>query len=160
MSNDIEKHHGDNLGGVNSFKFAFANSVDTIPPIIDGSIHHAVTLLTSPPSRWFDGYCTEGTMQLKETAKDSEHGEYQEKEFTGIVPKGRPELIDLFNSMADQLFIIDAIDNNGIRRLIGNKEEPLKLKVDFDTKADVPQRNEYRISFKGTGVKKSPQYNL
>lgn len=158
MENNIKRHSGDNLGGNYSFKFIPVGDVDEIPETFEGAVHHAVELKSN--TMWFDGECTEHTMSFKDEQRESDHGSYHEKEFTGIVPKDREEMIDLFNRIKDQKFILDITDNNGTRKLVGTLTEPMYLTAGMDSKADPSGRNEYRISFKGSGIDRSPVYQV
>lgn len=158
MENDIKKIEGDNLGGIYSFKFIPVTDVQSIPSTLNGAIHNEVNIKTN--TRWYEGYCTIETMNFSDNQEDSDHGAFHTKEFLGIVPKDRPELIDLFNGMKNKRFILDLVDNNGTRKLVGTVEEPLNFSSGFDTKANIAGRNEYKISFKGQGVAKSPIYNV
>lgn len=158
MKKDIEKHHGDNMGGINSWRYLFVEDCNEIPPVVDGAVHHEVTVFGG--TRWYEGYCTPFTMKLKDEQKPSDHGSFHDKEFTGVIPKDRPELIDLFNSIADRKVILDITYNNGGRKLVGNKAEPLNLTTSQFSKDKVEDRNEFTISIYGEGIKKSPFYNI
>lgn len=158
MKKDLEKFENDNIGGVNSFKFIEAKHIVSMHQPLGGAIHTAPQLAAG--SAWREAYCTLGTMYLKEESQKSEHGTYHNKEFGGIVPKDRPEVLELLDFLKDEKFVIDCIDNNGQRKLVGTPDEPLSLETGHDTKPDVSGRNEYKIVFKGEGVNKSPFYML
>jgi hypothetical protein len=155
---DIEKFEGENLGGVFRFRFLPVEEVNEIPETLEGAVHHEVDVL--PGGRWRDGYCTAYTMSFKDEQVESEQGSYHQKEFSGLVPKERPELVDLFNSMRDRKFILDVFDNNGTRRLVGTVDEPMYCVVASDSKNAVAERNEHKVVFRGVGVLRSPFYNV
>jgi hypothetical protein len=158
MENDIRKHTGENFGGNYSFQFAFTDDVQEMPDTFEGAIHHEVTMKAG--TRWYAGYATEGSMQFKDEQQDNDHGGFHNKEFTGTVPKDRPEVAALFESIKNRKFILDIKDNNGQRKIVGRPEEPLYLKSALDSKNSVEMRNEYKFTFSGQGVEKSPFYSV
>jgi hypothetical protein len=158
MLNDITRHSSDNLGGVNAFKFVPAKGVNPLPASLNGAIHHELTLKDG--YRWYTGYCTEFTMNYKESPVQSEHGLAYKKTFSGKVPNDRSDLTWLFDEMKDQGFILDITDNNGQRKIVGNPDEPVYFVSTLDTKAEMAQRNEHEIVFEGEGIDKAPFYNI
>ena len=144
------------MGGLYTFKFIPASDVASIPEAVNGAIYYPVVL--KPDARWFDGYCTQETMSFSDRQQDDGHGAYHKKQFAGNVPKDRPELSNVFNDLKDGRYILDIIDNNGTRKLVGTIDEPLDFSSDVDSKAAVSARNEYKIMFAGDGIKKSPGY--
>lgn len=158
MKKDIDRFENDNLGGINSFKIIEAKHIIGWPPVYAGCIHTAPII--APGAAWRTIYCTEGTMQLKDDQQPSDHGAYHTKEFSGNTPKDRPEVLELLNHLKDEKFVLDCLDNNGQRKLVGTPSEPLTLVSSADTKNSVPGRNEYKLVFKGDGINKSPFYKL
>ena len=156
--NDINKFTDDNLGGVMLFKFIPIEDVQEIPGAVNYFINTAVVLKTT--CRWYEFYGTTGTIELAEDSVETDAGTYYKKSLKAISPKIRTELDALFNEMKNRQFILDVIDNNGIRKIIGSLAEPLKFKEKSSTKNEASQRNEYAIEFFGEGVEKSFTYNL
>lgn len=155
---DINKFSDDNIGGVLLCRFIPVENVSEIPSPINYSINTAVVLKSN--CRWFDIYGTQGTKEFTEESTQSDAGTSFKKSIKLITPKIRTELDDQFNDMANRLFILDVTDNNGLRKIVGTIDEPLKFKCTATTKADVAQRNEYSIEFFGEGTQKSYTYNL
>jgi len=158
MINDITRHTDDNIGGNFKFKFTPVNNIQSIAAISNGAIHTEIKLYAG--SRWYEGYATPESMNFSDQQQSSEHGAFHKKTFKGVIPKNRPELIDLFNSMKDRRFILIVYDNNGLIRLVGNKTEPLKFTSSGDTKTKYSERNEFEFQFYGEGIDKSPFYNV
>lgn len=158
MQNDIIRQVSDNIGSVIAFEFLEIKGVSVIPPTVRATIWNAVELVDG--YRWQKGYGTEGTMSFKDEPANSENGGYHKKIFSANVPKDRPEINDLFNSMQNKKFILQIMDANGLKKLIGTIDEPLTFKSGYDTKANFQGRAEYQISFEGEGVDKSPFYNV
>jgi hypothetical protein len=154
MINDIKRHDDDNLGGNNSYIFIPEDDVLTIPTVFEGAIHTEIIL--KPLKKWFFGYGTEGTLRFTDVESENDHGTFYLKKFMCNVPKNRAELVAIFNKMKNRKFILLLTDNNGEKILVGTKEEPLSFKNRFDSKDDVPGRNEHEVEFYGEGVDKSP----
>lgn len=156
MEKDINKFTGDNLGGINSFKFCLAKEVESIPAIFNGAIHNAVILKTG--ARWYNGYCTKDTMYFKDEPQPSDHGAFHQKEFSGSVPGENEELVSVFEILKNEKLILDITYNSGTRKLIGNIDEPLFIQSFHDSKADFAGKNEYRLIIAGVGISRSPIY--
>lgn len=155
---DIARHLGDNLGGINSFRYIPISEVLYLSEAIEGKVCEPLTI--KAPGRWYDFYATEGTMGFNEVKENSPHGDFYKVRLSGFVPKDRPELIHALNKMRNQKFIIDYTDNNGLRKIIGTIDEPLRLKHSFDTGADVPNRAGTSFEFYGDLRFPSPVYYI
>lgn len=158
MLDDIKRHEGDNIGGVNSIEFIPANAFSGFPLIFEGAIHHEPIL--KPNYRWYQIYCTEFTMSLKETQSDSDHGAFFIKEIVGKLPKDREEITHQLNQLANQKLVIRLTYNNGTRKIVGNPLEPMYFRGNFDSKSEMAQRNEHDVLFRGEGIEKAPFYKL
>lgn len=154
--NDINKHCGDNLGGIFLFRVIPVDDVQSIPLLVDGKVCEPVILKTD--KRWFDVYGTEGTMKYLEEPQTSEHGDFYKASITSFIPKGRSEVKAVLDEMKNKNFIIDIIDNNSFRRLVGTIAEPLKFSVGYDSGNKVTTSNGYSISFSGLIQNESPEY--
>lgn len=153
---DINKHCDDNLGGIFLFKFIPLTEVASIPQAINSKVLEP--LVVNSLGRWYDCYGTEGTIKFSEEIQNSPHGDYHAIKLTSFIPKDRIDITDQLEEMRNKLFIIDYIDNNGYRKLIGNLAEPLQFKYSLDTGSSVPNRNGHTIEFYGNAIKKSPNY--
>ncbi len=71
---EIVKHTGDNIGGNYKLKIAYVEDIQLIPESVDGTIHLEVTM--KPNTQWYDLYCTEGTINFKDVAQPSDHGDF------------------------------------------------------------------------------------
>lgn len=156
--NDIEKTVTDNIGGANKLRFVPVSGIASIPSIYAGAIQSTVVLKAG--YRWYDCYCTLGSLYYKDEQQDGEHGVSFKKEVGGSVPRPTDDLIEVFSTMDNGRFVLDVTDNNGHRRLIGTVEEPMYFKRMADTKAAPADKNEYRLLFSGAGTTESPGYNV
>jgi hypothetical protein len=154
--NDINKHCEDNLGGLNSFKFIPTTEVNSIVDAINGKV--CEPLVVANLGRWYDCYATEGTIKFSEELQDSKHGDFFQLKLTAFVPKGRTDVSDQLEKMKNKNFIIDCLDNNERRVLVGTKEKPMRFKYSYDTGSGVPNRNGYTLEFYGVSIKNTPTY--
>lgn len=158
MKNKIDFENTDNLGGVNTLKFIPVAGVASIAPVLGGAIHTGVVL--NDNYAWYELPFTLETMGFKDEGQPSENGTFYNKQIVGIVPKHNAEKINFLSNTDNVKFIVDCLDNNGIRRLVGTVAEPLILIVSADTKTSVAGRNEYLLTFTGSGTALSPVYNI
>lgn len=158
MVNEIKRKEGDNLGSIIEFKFAYTKGVESIENTSNGAVHTNIVFKNN--YSWVNVEAITETMQYQETPQESDHGIYYKKRFVAKIAKDRAELIDLFNAIKNEKFIVLYKDANGLQKLVGTIDEPLFLKVNFDTKQQVAGRNEYDIAFEGDGLDKSPEYNV
>lgn len=156
--NDILKHCEDNIGGVYLFRIVLSSDVIGIAERFNGKVCEPVTLKAG--ARWYDFYGTEGTMDLKEDQQENDHGSYFKIKLVASVPKIRTSIDETFEDMKNKKFIVDCIDNNGHRKLLGTISEPLQFKYSAGTGVGAPNKNGYSVEFYGDVVKNSPTYYI
>lgn len=154
--NDINKPCDDNLGGLFLFNFIPVTEVQSIAEPIDSRVLEPVT--TTTIGRWYECYASEGTMKFIEDLQQSDQGDFHKAKLSAFIPKDRTDIADQFEKMRNKDFIIDYIDNNGHRKLIGTLDYPLRFTYSLDTGATVPNKNGHTIEFYGDILKKSPTY--
>lgn len=153
---DINKHCGDNLGGITSFNFIEVKDINTIAEPIDNKVCEPVVLQAL--ARWLGCYATEGTIKYTEEKQQSQHGDYYKVKLTAFIPQDRSEVNNQLELMKNKLFLIDYTDNNGYRKLIGTVQYPLRFTDSLDTGSTAANRNGYTIEFFGDLLKKAPTY--
>lgn len=154
--NDINKHCDDNLGGLYRFNFIPVSEVQSIAEPIGCKVLEP--LETTTIGRWYECYASEGTIKFIEDLQQSEHGDFHKVKLSAFIPKDRTDITDQLEKMRNKNFIIDYIDNNGHRKLIGKLDEPLRFTYSLDTGSSVPNKNGHTIEFYGDIIKKSPTY--
>lgn len=155
---DINKHCEDNLGGIFLLRFIPSNDIETIVEPIDGRVTEPVVLKEN--TRWYEFYATPETIKFDEDQQQSPHGDYFKIKLTGNTPKDRAEVISTLNEMKNKTFILDYIDNNGTRKLVGTITEPIKFKHTSTTGNTVPSKNGTSFEFYGDVIDKSPEYYI
>ena len=143
--NDINRHEGDNLGGVVSFNFIPVQDVESLTMPIEHRIVEPLQLKTG--KYWYCGFATLGTIGFTEESQQTPNGEVYKQKFAAIRPKDDKDISLLLNEMRNQKFIIDYTDANGQRKLIGTTDEPLFFSSVLNTKTSVAGRNEHTLIF-------------
>lgn len=154
--NDINKPCDDNLGGLYRFNFIPVTEVQKIAEPIGCRVLEP--LETTSIGRWYECYASEGTMKFNEDLQQNEHGDYHKVKLSAFIPKDRTDIGEQLEKMRGKDFIIDYIDNNGHRKLIGRLDTPLRFTYSLDTGSTVPNINGHKIEFYGDILKKSPTY--
>jgi hypothetical protein len=155
---DFIQPFSDNLGGIITFKFIPSEDIDTIEMALNGVIEQEITLKSG--KQWYCGYGTLGTIGYTEPGEESPAGTVYKRAFTAFYPKDNSEMNFLFQEMRNRLFVIDYRDSNGLRKVVGGIEEPLKFLSALNTQTDVPGRSGHNISFYGDGTYKAYTYNI
>lgn len=154
---DIEAFTGDNMGGIEKFRYIPADDVEEIPEANNHLIEDVIILKAG--KQWYNAVCTLGTTGYSEKQAETDQGQSYDKSLTGFVPKDSPEMAALFDEMENQRYIIDYTDNNGYRKIIGSLTEPVRFKADGETKTDASGRNGHVITFYSLGSHKSYFYD-
>lgn len=155
---DIKEYQNNNLGGLLKFKIIPVEHVSSIDIANNHVIEKPVVL--NQGKYWYDVYATLGTIGYSETQKETENGSQFECVLSAVVPKDETINAHNFNTMRNQKFIIDYTDSNGMRKLVGSKEEPLFFKSEFTTKEEVAGRNQHRIIFSAITSHKAYVYDF
>lgn len=153
---DINRPLFENLGGIIKFNFVPIEHVDSIDIPIKGIITQPVSLASG--KQWFSGYGTLGSISFTETPEKTNAGELFKRVFTAFCPKDDEEIDTLFNEMRNMQFLLDYTDSNGLRKLIGSIDEPLKFSASLNTKSQMQELAGHSISFFGDGTHKSYVY--
>ncbi len=153
---DINKPCGDNLGGVLLFRVALVDDVQSIPLPINGKVCEPVVMQTG--KQWYDVYGTPGTMGFSEDETPSDHRSYFVVEINASIPKDRTEVRNSLDDLREKKCIVDCLDSNLERRLVGTITEPLKCITAFDTTNKVTGKNAHTIKILGSILQRSPTY--
>lgn len=122
----------DNVGGLVKLYICLTSNLSDTDMLIDKS-----ELIEIP--------FTSDTGERKCTRKSDKNGEYYELKITCVVPRS-----DADNHYAEILqnnFAIISVDSNGITRLDGNKNEPLRYEIESDTGKKFEDLNSVNLEF-------------
>ena len=155
---DINELCGDNLGGLICFEFIPKDDVQSVPEVVDGKILKPVVLKAK--KYWFKGYGTLGTMGFSEDQDNGDHGAQYNPKMSAVIPKEMAENSALYYEMRHVEFLVKYTNANGLKKLVGTIEEPLKFMASLNTGDDIPKRNQHAISFYGKTTKPAAVYDV
>jgi hypothetical protein len=155
---DLNQLKNDNVGGIIRFNFIPVQDVDSIVMPVNNKVLEPLEVKEG--KRWYCAYATLGTIGYTEEQSDTDNGGIFKRKFTAICPQDNDEMTDTLNAMRNQRFIIDYMDANGLRKLVGTIEEPLFFTSTLNTKTDMRGRNEHVISFYGDASHKAYVYDI
>lgn len=157
MNHFPEFDNQDNMGGNQRFLFI---------PITDIEILYlAVNQIVSTPPElktdcsFFKGYASYKTLLFEEKQEQSAAGSYFNQKLSGFYPKINPTAIALFSEMQNQYFIVIVLDNNGQLRMVGNLEQPLKMRYSLSTGSNPATRNGVEYEFAGQSQFPAPFFS-
>ncbi len=156
---NIDQFIGDNIGGLESFLFIPVDDAISIARPVNHIIQEAVVINVAGGAQWFTAYITQGTLFYKEDKNKTVHGNPYNRSLVGFVPKDTEELAELFDEMGDVRFLIDCLDNNGKRKLVGSLDSPLVF-ASLMSSGEAPEgRNGHQLTFSGNASHKAYFYD-
>src|SRR5690606_20868317 len=103
--------------------------VHVFPKVRAGVVTEVVELL--PGYAWKQGYATAGTLNLVEKQNEDAGGTFHNTEVSGFAPGERDQLLNLFDNMSGNPFLVILKDNLGVKRLVGDPVNHLIFTSDF-----------------------------
>jgi hypothetical protein len=73
------------------------------------------------------------SVKFDEVPKETDSGKLIDYTVSGFYPGHAPDISELFDEMMDQPFMLDTIDNNNQRRLLGNLNNPVSFKFNYSS---------------------------
>jgi len=137
----------DNLSGVRSFRFIPVVDVAFIPDAISSLITGPLILKTA--KRWYNGYVIQKTSNYFADSGDGPNGPFYKFSFEGYNPRISQAGSENLTEMIRYRFLLDLIDNNGNRRLVGNLKNGLSFHNKETPGVQGTGLNSYFIGFTG-----------
>jgi hypothetical protein len=146
-------------GSLHHILYVNVKNVDTAQwPERTGSNYEDEIILL-PGETWKQIDFTLGSLKYKEIRLEKSGGKFYLPQLTGIIPKDRPDLIDIFENAELKRFIVLYKDANNNTLLIGNPDEPATFKVPSrDHKNNILARNEYEVLISTDSRERTPFY--
>jgi G3E family GTPase len=142
----IEKHTGENIGGMLPVWWAFASDIST--QLIDRfTLRTTVTLVDG--AKWSSMYSTPDTIELDSEESEKPAGTQYTYKMKCLIPQDRSDVELVLRRLANRGLIIWTKDKNGIIRIIGTKENPMKKVGKLKKPATVEGFNGWEITFTG-----------
>lgn len=95
-------------------------------------------------------YVTPGTLSFSEPSSREDAGLLYSPSLKGVIPKDSPETSALLTEMeARARFVVIYLDNNEYYKVVGTPKQSLRFASSLGTGSDMPDRNQFDISFNG-----------
>lgn len=147
----------ENFGGARSFSFIPVTDVASIPFSISSMLTSAVFLKST--KAWYTGLAVLRSLAFNEKLIESNAGKAYEYTISGIYPRQNSTMLSLFDDMARRRFILDIIDNNNERRLVGTVTNGARFTYSYNSGENTNQRPDYNFTFTFRHFKPAPFYN-
>jgi hypothetical protein len=155
--NNFPEYQFENMGGVSTFKFVPQYWIDSIPIFTGNQLNSAVVLKAG--FSWLTGLALPKSLKFDETPEASEAGDLYKYLISGNYVGQSQALAALFDEMRNQPFVLDIIDNNNQRRLLGNLVIPLTFRFSYSSKTQPSDRPDYSFTFGYSTPVPAPFYN-
>jgi len=145
MSN-IVKHPGRNTAGLIPIWWAFASDINRLT-IDKPTLHCAIELKAG--KKWNYMYGTDETIDFdsEETAKPA--GTQYSYKLKFLVPKDRPSVEITLRQMERRGLVIHVTDKNGVMRILGTDENPMRKSGKLKKPANLEGFNGWEVTFQG-----------
>ncbi len=143
---NILRHTGINIGGLNSISWIFREDVG----IFNFNLSTLNCLISPKPGKsWNAIYGTPETIQLESEQQDTPAGVKYIYKVKSLVPKDRAPVESALYSMIGRRLILKSGDKNGIVRIFGTLDCPMKVTTKILKPAAIEGFNGYEILFIG-----------
>lgn len=154
---NIVKLSGHNNGGV---KYLLAYNAARLVSGGERPLGHyvntAICHYSDSPATYIEG--VRGEVEFTETPELIEGAPAYRSSAKAIIPKDRPEIMDMFQKWDKRRFVVLVPDKNGKVKMVGTREEPAQFIInERSTKPGFDGRNEIEIEF--TCIRRHPAYN-
>ncbi len=125
FTSNFTKPKCQNVGSIRDFKFVPVSFVsDMVINELDGIL---LEINLSVGLEWLTGYSTIEKRIVDESSEDTDNGTIFKPVFAGFFPGYNYLIEKLFTHMASGRFILDIIDNNGERYVLGRVENGMNF---------------------------------
>lgn len=138
----------DNTGGLIQLKVCRKADIVSIPAPVGGEIFGNIVLNDGAAFLQWD--VTLSTSRLQRPTTITTEGATKKPTLNFSIPKDRSDLIDMFNLMEEDEFIV-LFTENGRQKIFGLLEKPVRFTANHDTGADIGDKNAYSCQFYYSG---------
>lgn len=143
--NSFPTFEADHVAGVGSFEWIPVSDVVSTPPVNVLEISEA-DIVVADGKEWLDGYSAFNSLIHNESESSSDQGSSFENVVSGFYPEASLAILQQLRSMQHGRYLLKVRDNQGILRLVGTLEDPLRFQADFTT-ATIGGRKGYSFRF-------------
>ena len=142
---NISRHTGSNLGGLNSISWAYYE--DLISFSTNDSLYSTIVFVAS--KGWNSLYFTPETMSLESDQQILPAGMKFIYKIKMLVPKDRQEVEVILAKLLLRKLIIKTTDKNNVIRVFGNLDSPMKLTYKLLKPGTIEGFTGYEVLFSG-----------
>ena len=143
---DFFEFKTENMGGMaDEFQFAPIDSIIAIATANECVVSSPVVFLSG--NNFFTGLAMRDTLEFDEKQTSGGSGDIFSTGISGMVPQMTAEYLALFSQMVKKRFIIVVTDNNGNKRICGNKLAGMKFQFDQNSSTTPAGIAGYKFSF-------------
>lgn len=157
MITDFPQNPFFNVAGMAGFRFAPAEYLSVLPPVILGTVTGAIEFYN--PYRLFNGYCTPGKLVFSETPEKTTSGTLYKWKLTGFMPGDVAGAEQLLAEMETYKHLLIVQDLTGQERLVGHAA-PLDFAAEFNSGSTAGDARGYTYIFSGESSKRAPVYRM
>ena len=119
--------------------------------------------LTTPlpllsPTNYADVYFLDGTGSFDEQHNESAQGDFYKVKLQVLVPHDTPDVAEAVQRLTGGKYLAAYQDGNGLTKLVGTKEWPLRFAADLETGKKATDRNGYPLTFSAEIPTRAPFY--
>jgi hypothetical protein len=155
--NNISHLSEDNYGGTQErVLVANVNSVATWPLRVGHNMLTDIVLKTG--HEFAELVFTKDTVRFNEVREYKSGSAVFVQQLKGNIPKDRHYVLDNFELLESQRFIVLSYNNNGDCVVIGNPDEPARIIIPKRDHSEFMRRNEYDLIIQADTLKRAPFY--
>ncbi len=133
-----------NPGGILSFSFVPVEDVTEM--VVDNFNFILRSISLRPGATWLKGYSTFEKLKVEQDVVESDHGPIYKPYVSGFHPGYNYLLEKIFNHMTGR-FIVDVIDNNGERYVLGTIENGVHFSWQYSSGDQIRKLNGFSYRF-------------
>jgi len=147
-----------NSPGVIKIEYIPINWILTWPEFIDTNNTITSSIQLIPTKDWLLGSFSTGTSKYSEKTKKSKKGLKYKASLKAFISIDSPEISDLFNKMARELFVVKITDKNNSIRILGTPTVPFQFSSELSTGKKTGDSKGHDYTFYGDLFEKAPFY--
>jgi hypothetical protein len=145
------------IGGVSALRVWPVDNVYAYPAYTGANITTPLSLVD--PLNYADIYFLDQTAGFEEPqGEDAAQGTFYSPKLQVYVNKDAPDVAEAIARLTGGKYLAAYRDANGLTKLVGTPECPLRFSADLETGKKVADRNGYPLTFLGKGRERSPFY--
>jgi hypothetical protein len=144
----INRQEADNISGILTVSFLDVNDIVFIPPQVDHIITESDIIIRSGAS-WLYFYGTPESIGFSCQSEEDNAGTTFTPALTLKYPREAAEIVAALEDMARRPMILITEDSNGIRKILGDVKNPMRMMFNPVKPAEAAGYNGYEVTFSG-----------